>query len=419
MVPSLTGVLTGVVEQRVATDLDGLAQFTDTGPGCTRTLFNEVYAQSRPWVADRMSRAGLAVRTDAAGNLIGTLAGSDPTAPALMIGSHTDTVRSGGNFDGAVGVLGALEVVRLLRENGRRLRHPLRVVDFFGEESNDHGLTCLGSRSMIGELTAADLDRLDADGLRLGEQCARAGLDPAGMISCRSSQLDDVSAYLELHIEQGPVLEQREVEIGVVTAISGIERLVARFLGQADHAGTMPMFDRRDALAAAAETVLAVRQLGCDAGGTGVATTSRVTALPGSPNVVPSSARLEAEMRSTDPVWLDAARTRLAREVADKAASLGVEVELDWVRDNQAQPLDDSLQSTIIGAAEATGRSWAPIPSGATHDAVHLARRVPAAMIFVPSVDGRSHCPEERTKLSDITAGIDVLAETVLALDRT
>ena len=407
----------GVVDQRVVADLEGLAQFTDTGPGCTRTLFDDAYAQSRPWVREQMTAAGLRVRTDPAGNLIGTLAGSDPAAPALMIGSHTDTVRSGGNFDGAVGVLGALEVVRLLRESGRQLRHPLRVVDFFGEESNDHGLTCLGSRSMTGELTVADLDRLDSTGVRLGEQCARAGLDPSGMIGT-SPQLSDVSAYLELHIEQGPVLEQREVEIGVVTAIAGIERLVARFLGQADHAGTMPMLMRRDALAAAAETVLAVRQLGCDAGGAGVATTSRVTAMPGSPNVVPSSARLEAEMRSTDPVWLDAARAQLAQEVAERAASLGVGVELDWVRDNRAQPLDDSLQSSIITAAESTGRSWVPIPSGATHDAVHLARRMPAAMIFIPSVDGRSHCPEELTRLADITNGVDVLAETVWALDQ-
>ncbi len=363
-----------------------------------------------------MRVAGLEVRCDAAGNLIGTLEGSDPTAPALMLGSHTDTVRWGGNFDGVIGVLGAIEVVRLVQESGRKPRHTIRVVDFLGEEANDHGLTCLGSRSMTGELTAADLDRPNSHAVTLGEQCVRAGLDPSAMVR-RGWLRNEVSAYLELHIEQGPVLEQQGVEIGVVTAIAGIERLIARFIGQADHAGTTPMLDRRDALAAAAEAVLAVRQLGCDAQGAGVATTSQVAALPGSPNVVPSAARLEAEMRSIDPVWLDAAQARLAGEVTDKAADLGVDVEFDWVHDNQAQPLDDSLQSVIVEAAESTGRSWAPIPSGATHDAVHVARRVPAAMIFVPSINGRSHCPEEMTKLSDITNGIDVLAQTLLALD--
>lgn len=404
-------------EQRVAADLDALAKFSAGGPGCTRTLFSSAYNESRSWVADRMRDAGLQVRRDAAGNLIGMLQGEDPTAPALMLGSHTDTVRSGGNFDGVLGVLGAIEMVRLLREGGHKPCHTILVVDFLGEEANDHGLTCLGSRCMTGELTAADLDRPDAEGVTLGDQCAKAGLNPSAMINQGWLRRHDVSAYLELHIEQGPVLEQRGVDVGVVTAIAGIERLIARFLGQADHAGTMPMRDRRDALAAAAETVLAVRQLGCDAQGAGVATTSRVTALPGSPNVVPGSARLEAEMRSTDPVWLDTARAGLAQEVAAKAGALGVKVELDWVHDNQAQQLDDSLQSVIIGAAESRGLSWAPIPSGATHDAVHVARRIPAAMIFVPSVDGRSHCPEEMTRLSDVTNGIDVLAHTVLALD--
>jgi N-carbamoyl-L-amino-acid hydrolase len=413
----MTKTSLGADGQRVKDDLKALALFTAGGGGCDRTLFSSAYNESRSWVADRMRDAGLEVRRDAAGNLIGTLEGEDPTGPALMMGSHTDTVRGGGHFDGVVGVLGAIETVRLIRESGQKPRHTIQVVDFLGEEANDHGLTCLGSRSMTGELTAADLDRPNTEGVTLGEQCARAGLNPSGMIGGGWLTREKASAYLELHIEQGPLLELREVEIGVVTAIAGIERLVARFLGQADHAGTMPMLDRRDALAAAAETVLAVRQLGCDAQGAGVATTSRVTALPGSPNVVPSAARLEAEMRSTDPVWLDTARSRLAQEVADKATALGVGVELDWVHDNQAQPLDDSLQTAIIGAAESLGRSWIPIPSGATHDAVHVARRIPAAMIFVPSVDGRSHCPEEMTKLSDITTGIDVLAQTVLALD--
>ena len=414
----MTATLLYAEGQRVAADLDALAQFSAGGAGCDRTLFSPAYSDSRAWVTERMRDAGLEVCRDAAGNLIGTLEGSDPTAPALMFGSHTDTVRGGGNFDGVVGVLGAIEMVRVLRESGHPLRHSLRVVDFLGEETNDHGVTCLGSRSMTGELTAVDLDRPDATGMTLGHRCSKAGLDPAGMIAANRLRREDVFAYLELHIEQGPVLEQRGVEIGVVTAIAGIERLIARYLGQADHAGTMPMLDRRDALAAAAQTVLAVRQLGCDADGAGVATTSRVTTLPGSPNVVPSSARLEAEMRSTDPVWLDTAQSRLTQEVADTAMAFGVEVELEWVHDNQAQPLDSSLQTTIIGAAESMGRSWIPLPSGAPHDAVHVARRIPAAMIFVPSVGGRSHCPEEMTKLSDITTGIEVLTQAVVDLDR-
>ncbi|MDQ2851162.1 MAG: Zn-dependent hydrolase [Actinomycetota bacterium] len=403
--------------QRISADLEGLSNFTSGGPGCTRTLFSTAYEDSRAWVAECMVVAGLDVRCDAAGNLIGTLEGEDPQMPALMLGSHTDTVRAGGNFDGVVGVLGAIEVVRLLRESGTRNRRTILVIDFMGEETNDHGLTCLGSRSMTGELTAADLDRANSKGERLGERCAQAGFDPSGMIGQGWFRPNEISSYLELHIEQGPVLEQRGIDVGVVTAIAGIERLVARFIGQADHAGTMPMLDRRDALSAAAQAVLTIRQLGCDANGAGVTTTSQITASPGSPNVVPSAARLEAEMRSTDPVWLNTSQAALANEIADGARALGVDVHTDWVHDNDPQPLDDSLQKAIVGAAESAGQSWIPIPSGATHDAAHVAKRIPSAMIFVPSIGGRSHCPEEMTKLSDIVNGVEVLARTIFTLD--
>ncbi len=402
----------------MSADLDTLATFSEEGPGCNRTLFSTAYQDSRAWMQGVFRDAGLTVHRDPSGNIIGSLEGEHPDAPPILLGSHTDTVRSGGAFDGAVGVLGAVETVRLLSERGQRLRRTLHVIDFLGEESNDHGLTCLGSRSLMGELDAADLDREDAEGQALGERCRRIGLDPSGMVGRRRGVAGGAAAYLELHIEQGPVLEDRGTEIGVVTAVAGIERLIARFLGRADHAGTMPMADRRDALAAAAHAVLAIRQLGCDAGGDGVATASQVAALPGSPNVVPGWARLEAEMRSTDSVWLDMARSRLVEDVAAKARELGVDVEFEWVHDNPPQPLDETLQSAVVQAAEALGCSWIPIPSGATHDAVHLARSVPAAMIFVPSVGGRSHCPEEHTELPDVLRGIDVLTEAALAVDR-
>lgn len=408
----------GAVSERVSANLNALSSFSDGGLGCSRTLFGPAYEESRPWVAGLMREAGLTVKPDASGNIVGTLEGSDPGAPAIVVGSHTDTVKAGGAFDGVVGVLGAIEMVHVLREQGQRLRRTLHVIDFLGEESNSHGLTCLGSRSLMGELTASDLDRRDDKGVRLGDRCQRIGLEPSRMVGRRTGAAQGAAAFLELHVEQGPVLQDRGVQIGVVTAIAGIERLVARFLGRADHAGTMPMSHRRDALAAAATTVLAIRQMGCDSDNVGVATTSQVTAMPGSPNVVPSAARLEAEMRSTDPVWLDTARSRLVEEVAVGAAALGVEVDLEWVHDNRPQPLDDTLQTAVVAAAETLGHSWIPIPSGATHDAVHLAKSVPTAMIFIPSVGGRSHCPEELTEMPDIVRGVDVLWQTVLGVDR-
>lgn len=335
-----------------------------------------------------------------------------------MMGSHTDTVDGGGNYDGVVGVLGGIEVVRQLREEGRRLDHDLVVVDFLGEESNDYGLTCLGSRSYVGDLTASDLARVDTAGKSLGQQCADTGLDPHGLLAA-GRQFRRPRAYVELHIEQGPVLEERGSDIGVVTGIVGIQRLLASFVGQADHAGTTPMGRRRDALVAAASAVLAIRQTGCDAGGKGVATASEISGYSSGPNVVPRTARLQAEMRSIEPVWLTTAERRLTEEIQRLTESYGVDVSLEWIADNEPRPMDASIQRTIATSAEALGLSWEAIPSGATHDAVHLARVCPTAMVFVPSIDGRSHCPEESTAIDDIVHGVGVLKKTLTALDST
>jgi N-carbamoyl-L-amino-acid hydrolase len=406
------------VLERVESDLHALAEIrnADSG-GWTRTVFSAPYRASREWVQARMVDAGLAVHVDGAGNVVGALSGSNPAAPALVVGSHTDTVESGGRFDGVVGVLGALEVVRLLVESGIRLERDLVVVDFLGEESNEFGLSCLGSRSLAGELTAGHLDRRDERGVRLGDRYTAFGLDPSAVLSA-SPPGRRLHRYVELHVEQGPLLEERGVPIGVVTAIAGIERLLATFAGRPDHAGTMPMADRHDALVAASEAVLAVRREGCGAPVHGVATTSRLTSEPGSPNVVPGRVRMHAEVRSVDTGWLTSATRRLADEIRQKAEGYGVEVEVEWSRDNECVPASSSVQEAISGAADELGIAWEPVPSGATHDAVHLARLCPMGMIFVPSRGGRSHCPEEWTELQDIGTGIQILGATLVALDR-
>ncbi|MFC8501253.1 M20 family metallo-hydrolase [Pedococcus sp. NPDC057267] len=404
--------------ERLHSDLAELATYSEGGPGTSRRLFSDAYRDSRDWVRETMRESGLVVRADAAGNLVGVLEGNDPRAGTLMMGSHTDTVDGGGNYDGVVGVLGAIEVVRQFREEGRRLAHDVVVVDFLGEESNDYGLTCLGSRSFVGDLTASDLARVDTAGRTLGQRCADSGLDPHGLLAA-GRQFQRPRAYVELHIEQGPVLEERGADIGVVTGIVGIQRLLATFIGQADHAGTTPMDRRRDALVAAASAVLAVRQTGCDAGGQGVATASDISGYSSGPNVVPRTARLQAEMRSIEPVWLSAAERRLTQEIQHMAESYGVEVDLEWIADNEPRPMDGTIQRRISTAAEALGLRWEAIPSGATHDAVHLARVCPTAMVFVPSIGGRSHCPEENTTIEDFVHGVGVLKETLTDLDST
>ncbi|MBB4683843.1 M20 family metallo-hydrolase [Amycolatopsis jiangsuensis] len=408
------------VTERVRQDFAALAEIRDPDTdGWTRTVFSEPYRASRDWVRRRMADAGLTVHADGAGNLVGVLPGRDPAAPALVTGSHTDTVAAGGRFDGVVGVLGSLEVVRQLAEHDLRLDRDLLVIDFLGEESNDYGLSCLGSRSLAGELTAEHLDRRDLHGVSLAERYRGFGLDPSEVLaSAGRFARRGLHRYVELHIEQGPVLEDRGVSIGVVTAIAAIRRLVASFAGRPDHAGTRPMGDRADALVAAAEAVLAVRQEGCGAPVHGVATTSRIESEPGSPNVVPGLARMYAEMRSVDDGWLTEAQRRLAAEIGHRAADHGVTVDLTWSSDNERVSASPDVHEVIGRAADAVGVSWEPVPSGATHDAVHLARLCPMGMIFVPSRGGRSHCPDEWTDPADIAIGIRVHAATLLELDR-
>ena len=406
--------------ERLGSGILELATYRDsTRSGWTREVFSEAYRESRQWVAERMAAAGLEVRVDAAGNIVGRLAGTDPNAPALVTGSHTDTVDGGGRFDGVVGVLGALEAVQLLRESGQRLRRDLLVVDFLGEESNAFGLSCLGSRATAGELTRADLDRQDYRGVSLGQAYRDFGLDPAAVLQTRWARTAPLHAFIELHIEQGPTLEQRQLPLGIVTAITGIERLVATFTGSPDHAGTRPMNQRRDAMVAAAEAVLSVRREGCGAPNHGVATTTRVESESRSPNVVPSLVRMTSEVRSVDDSWLSGVRGRLAGEILANARNLGVDVEFDWTTDNTVVHAHAGIHDVAAAAADASGIPWMPIPSGATHDAVHMAALAPMGMIFVPSKAGKSHCPEEWTDFTDIATGVGALAQTLTGLDRT
>ena len=406
--------------ERLGSGILELATYRDsTRSGWTREVFSEAYRESRQWVAERMAAAGLEVRVDAAGNIVGRLAGTDPNAPALVTGSHTDTVDGGGRFDGVVGVLGALEAVQLLRESGQRLRRDLLVVDFLGEESNAFGLSCLGSRATAGELSRADLDRQDYRGVSLGQAYRDFGLDPAAVLQARWARTAPLHAFIELHIEQGPTLEQRQLPLGIVTAITGIERLVATFTGSPDHAGTRPMNQRRDAMVAAAEAVLSVRREGCGAPNHGVATTTRVESESRSPNVVPSLVRMTSEVRSVDDSWLSGVRGRLAGEILANARNLGVDVEFDWTTDNTVVHAHAGIHDVAAAAADASGIPWMPIPSGATHDAVHMAALAPMGMIFVPSKAGKSHCPEEWTDFADIATGVGALAQTLTGLDRT
>lgn len=410
----------GTVEtaaERVRSDLEQLATLTEDGhQGWTRTALGPVDRDGRELVRRWMTEAGLEATVDDAGNVVGLLRGASGTGRALMTGSHTDTVVGGGRFDGMVGVVGALEAVRALREADIRLEHDLLVVDFFNEEPNAFGLSCVGSRAMTGELSAEHLALRDDDGRTLAEALRDVGMDPDRMLRA-AADLSHVDAFVELHIEQGPFLEQQGSQIGLVESITGIARFRALFTGRQDHAGTAPMDVRRDAGCAAAGTVLAVERIaGEDMRTKG--TSGQVTFTPAAVNVVTAQAEFRGEFRGPEGEWLQHAQEALSAAAEQEGASRRVGVEVEWLPLQQPAPMANPVLGTLAGVVDGLGMSSSRLFSGAEHDAAILARHVPAGMLFVPSHDGRSHCPEEWTDLPDVMAGVTALTHSILALDR-
>jgi beta-ureidopropionase / N-carbamoyl-L-amino-acid hydrolase len=405
---------TAVNLARLQANLDELAEIRDPNqPGWTRTVFSPEYVRSRDWIARRMTDAGLAVMRDAAGNLVGTLRGSLNDAQVLVTGSHTDTVRGGGRFDGPVGVLAAIEVVRCLRETGHELRHDLRVVDFLGEEPNEFGLSCIGSRTVAGSLTEEHLAARDSSGRTLAEALMLAA--GPGRIADAAWAPGSVKAFVELHIEQGPLLEQAGIPLGVVSGIAGIDRYLATFRGRADHAGTTPMGARHDALCAAADAVLAVERLASD--GNGVGTAGRIEAKPGALNVVPEQVQLWLEFRSIKTAWLDARRGLLSEAALEAGSRRGVKVSIEHISRTDPVMAAEEVRSAMAEAIAGLGLTSLSLPSGAGHDTVQMARLGPAGMLFVPSAGGRSHSPEEWTAPEHLEAGVSALLATLLVLD--
>ncbi|HEV7276004.1 MAG TPA: Zn-dependent hydrolase [Devosiaceae bacterium] len=406
-----------VSADRIAADIEALAQITEPDRPWTRRAFTPVFLKGRDHLSARMEVAGLQVRIDAAGNLIGRRAGRRPGLGTIMLGSHSDTVPDGGRFDGVAGVVAALEVARALDEQGIDLDHDLEIVDFLAEEVSIFGVSCVGSRGMTGVRPPAWLDR-EALGMTLRQGIAEVGGHP-GVIEKRS----DIRAFLELHIEQGPVLQDEGLDVGVVTAISGITRIEIVIEGRADHAGTTPMASRIDALAAAARLVLGVEALGRElAAGPGhfAATVGEFDMQPNAANVVPSRVRLLIDARAELRPDMERFMAGIGELAAQVAAESGAAIEPPLtISDNLATPCDADVLEILDRAADAVGARHRRMASGAGHDTAFMAAVCKAAMIFIPCRDGRSHTPEEWAETEDIALGAAVLLEAVQALDRT
>ncbi|MCZ4344814.1 Zn-dependent hydrolase [Devosia neptuniae] len=401
--------------RRIADDIDALAGITEPDRPYTRRAFTPKFLEGRKWLEQAMRDAGAVTQIDAAGNLIGTIPGAHPDLGTIMLGSHSDTVPDGGRFDGIAGVIAALEVVRALRDQGTVLDHTLEVADFLAEEVSIFGVSCIGSRGMTGSRPPEWLQRV-AGGLTLKQAIADVGGHPL-----HSAERDDIKAFLELHIEQGPVLQNEKIDIGVVTAIAGITRIEIIVEGRADHAGTTPMGARKDALTTAAWIALGVEELAkALASGEAhfAATVGEFEMTPNAANVVPARVRMLIDARAERREDMERFVDELDNGVGAIAAKTGVAVSAPrMVSDNLPTPGDADLLDVLDAACETAGASHRRMASGAGHDTAWMARITKAAMIFVPCVDGRSHAPDELAIAEDIALGAAVLLDSVMALD--
>ncbi|WP_439106202.1 Zn-dependent hydrolase [Congregibacter sp.] len=399
--------------ERMQSRIEALSAFgANPEGGVSRVAFTDADLAGREWLKAELRELGLTVRTDTAGNIIGRREGSQPGFPPIMFGSHIDSVPGGGNYDGQVGVVGALEVISVLNDAGVTTRHPLEFVSFTDEEG---GL--VGSRAMVGKLTEAAMDVVSNSGLPTRDGIARVGGDP-GRIAEAARSPESLRAFFELHIEQGGILEQKNLQIGVVEGIVGIQWWDITVSGVANHGGTTPMPQRVDALVSASELAVAINRIALELEGRQVATVGRIEAFPGAPNVVPGKVVMSLEVRdlSENKIW-EVFRL-IEAEAARIAAARGTPIaftELDTA--SPPAPTDTEMRDIIEAAAQSLGYSYQRMPSGAGHDAQDLALITPTGMIFVPSKDGVSHSPFEYTSPEDMARGASVLLQAILATD--
>ena len=390
------------------------------GQPWTRRAFSPLFMQSRQWLREQFESAGLRVSVDAGGNLIGRREGRNPSARPLMTGSHCDTVNSGGRFDGIIGVLAGIEIARSMQEHNVVLEHPFEVVDFLSEEPSDYGVSCVGSRSMAGVLSAAMLQEKNADGETLAQGIARIGGQPEALYQPLRAP-NSSAAFVELHIEQGPVLESLGLPIGTVTNIVGICRHRVTVTGRPDHAGTTPMDIRRDALVGAAKIITAVDQKARGyLGGNAylVATIGHLVVSPNASNAVPGCVELMLEVRSDQQHLLDTFSEPLLAAVGDELQVMGLSLRFSRVSEAAPTDCDPDVMQAIDDAAAQLGYASQRMPSGAGHDAVYMAKTGPIGMVFIPCLNGRSHCPEEWITAAQLHDGARVLYQTLLTLDQ-
>jgi len=403
-----------VSERRIEERILELAKFGKDSMGRNyRVAFTKGDQEGRTWFIGLMKNAGLDVSIDYAGNIIGKRKGKNPSLKPISFGSHIDMVPDGGNYDGCVGSIGALEIIEVLNENKIITEHPLEVIIF----SNEEGGT-IGSMAMAGHLTEEGLKQKSQSGLTIAEGIKAIGGNPDS-IQYSIRKKGDIKAFLELHIEQGGILEKANLQIGVVEGIVGIVHWEVTINGFANHAGTTPMNIRQDALLAAAKFIIAINGVINSVPGKQVGTIGKIAALPGAYNVIPGNVTLGLEIRDLSSAKIEELFRAIEKRAAIIASTSGTKITFQR-QANESKPAltEKILQEKIAASAKALGFTYKLMQSGAGHDAQEIAWIAPVAMIFVPSVGGISHSPKEFTKAVDMANGANVLLQTILKMDK-
>ena len=404
-----------VNQDRLHSSLMKLSTFgKNAAGGSDRVAYSKHDIEARVYVKELMRTAGLEVSVDFAGNIIGKRAGKINGLKPIAFGSHIDEVPNGGDYDGPVGTMGAIEVIQTLHENGIVTDHPLEVIIFTNEEGG-----VIGSRALAGQLSEVALKTVSSSGLTQAEGIKALGGDP-GRIGEVKRNPGDLAAFLELHIEQGANLDREKLNIGVVEGIVAIEWWEFTYTGFANHAGTTPMNMRKDPTLPAARLVLAINEIVTSYEGAQVGTVGKIQAYPGAGNVIPGEVKLNLELRdlSAEKIWkiygeIEAKATELAEDSNTEVSIIHREVA------SKPALADPAIQKSIENSAKSLSLTFKYLPSGAGHDAQEMARLAPMGMIFIPSKDGISHAPSEYSSPEDISNGANVLLETILSLDKS
>ena len=402
-----------IQKERLAKDFEAMARLTNVGDGINRLAFTDADWAGRQYIVDRMIDAGLTVEADGFGNVIGYKAGKNPDLPVVMVGSHTDSVPNGGNYDGVVGVLSAIEAVRSMTDDGFEHDHTIAVVDFMCEESSRFGAATLGSKAMRGELTLQDLHRLvDKQGVSLYDALKERNLNPDAIEHMEYKR--PVKSFTEIHIEQGKVLEHEAKPIGIVTGIAAPERFYVTIRGNADHSGATPMNLRHDALCGASKIILGIEEIASmQEEPPVVGTVGVVEVVPGAMNVIPGAVKLGVDIRSISKVARDSVVTLIKEFIDVICEKRGLLYTIEPIAQDHPVTMHPAMIREIEGAVKAVDVEYMTMPSGAGHDAMHWADVVPTGMIFIPCREGISHNPAEFADMADIITGAKVL-DTVL-----